>query len=195
MLEDEKGTSVRIWVSLTGTKLWWLDQSFKWAVSIKSVPRKVDQRPRLFDASEISLKRYSLRAMASSCHKNKHGSGMFEDLSNKSEVLIWPPHHPKLSPAETLWNVLDKQVWSKKELLLTSVVPDTTADQQRSSGVKSLIFAVLTTVDLLLRWWHWQKIYVCFGLVGFWFSTLSVHTCLRRHEENMFKEAGNSPGA
>lgn len=52
--------------------------------------------------------------------QNRHGSGMFEALTNESEVLIWPPRHPDLSPAGTLWNVLDRRVWSKKELLLTS---------------------------------------------------------------------------
>lgn len=29
--------------------------------------------------------------------RNKNGSGMFEDLSNMSDMLMWPPHYPDLS--------------------------------------------------------------------------------------------------
>lgn len=138
MLEDEKGTSVSIWVSLTGGKLWWLDQSFKWAVSIKSVPKRVDQRPRLIDASKERrplIKITFLESCGLILPQNQNGSRMFEDLSNKSEVLIWPQYYPDLSPAETLWNVQTSLI--QKGTAANTLVPDITADQQGSCAVKS----------------------------------------------------------
>lgn len=125
--------------------------------------------------------------------QNKNGSGIFEDL------LIWLPHCPDLSPSETLWNVLDKQVWSKKELLLltswcqipqqtyrapvgsrpqwvTALLPAKGGPPQfwaagHVDWCAWLILAVVTTMDWLLPWWHWKET-----------STLDI-----------FKETGNSP--
>lgn len=61
----------------------------------------------------------------SSCHK----TGIFEDLRNKSEVLIWLPQLPDLSPAETL-----VERAGRKGAAAHTLVPDTTADLQASFG-------------------------------------------------------------
>lgn len=47
------------------------DDWIRASCDFKSVPRKSDHRPRLTDASEKTLKQFSLRAVASSCHKTR----------------------------------------------------------------------------------------------------------------------------
>lgn len=62
----------------------------------------------------------------------KRCSGTVLRNMTKFRLLTWSPNSPALSLIERLWDVLDQQVSSM--LATKLLVPDTTAQQQRSGG-------------------------------------------------------------
>lgn len=94
VFEDKKGTSVRIWVSLTGAKLWWLDQSFMW---FQKCSKEEWSQAKADWCKRENIKTIFPESCGLILPQNKNGSEMFEDLSNMSDMLMWPPHYPDLS--------------------------------------------------------------------------------------------------